>query len=149
MYPGRGHLLLRVASPNDIHNSENFFNCFCSEIVTLNAAPLYVSCKNQHPLSKFLPIALQRISSRGNFPFLFWPIFTISLDFKLYAILTMKNRFLWVQILVTWVVFAVKAVTLLWQPTKSSGHYKRVSLQYSNLLQKLNYFIPNIITKGL
>ena len=62
MYPGRGHLLLRVASPNDIHNSEKF-RIFCSESVILNVAPLYVSCKNQHPQSKFLPIALQRISN--------------------------------------------------------------------------------------
>jgi len=31
----------------------------------------------------------------------------------------MKNRFLGVQILLIWVVFAIKTVTLLWQPVKA------------------------------
>ena len=38
---------------------------------------------------------------------------------KVYATLTMRNRFLGVQISLIWVVFAVKTVTLLWQPVKS------------------------------
>ena len=38
---------------------------------------------------------------------------------EVYATLDMKNRFLGVQISLIWVVFAVKTVTLLWQPVKS------------------------------
>ena len=38
---------------------------------------------------------------------------------KLYATLIMGNRFLGVQISIIWVVFAIKTVTLLWQPAKA------------------------------
>ena len=48
---------LTIASPNDIHNSEKLRNPFWSGSAILNAAPLYVSCKNPHPQSKFWPIA--------------------------------------------------------------------------------------------
>ena len=54
---------LHLASPNDIHNSEKLRNPFLSGSAILNAAPLYVSCKNAHPQSKFRPIALQRTSN--------------------------------------------------------------------------------------
>ena len=119
---GRHHLLLQVASPNNIHYSKKLRN------YSLNEAPLYVPCKNSHPRSKSLPIALQRISnwsalvhhfsSAGkNIPFK--DFYKISLDLKVYATFTMRNRFLGVQISLTWVVFAVKTVILLWQPVKS------------------------------
>ena len=42
--------------------------------------------------------------------------------FKVYATLTMRNRFLGVQFSLIWVVFAIKLVTLLWQPVKSHQH---------------------------
>ena len=51
------------ASPNDIHNSEKLRNRFWSGSAILDAAPLYVSCKNPHPQSKFRSIALQRTSN--------------------------------------------------------------------------------------
>ena len=37
----------------------------------------------------------------------------------MYATLTIRNRFLGVQIPLVWVVFAIKTVTLLWQPVTS------------------------------
>ena len=62
---------LFVASPNDIHNSEKLRNPFLSGSAILNAAPLYVSCKNAHPQSKFRPIALQHTSNWSAFVLLF------------------------------------------------------------------------------
>ena len=117
----------------------------------LNAAPLYVPCKNSHSRSKFWQIALKRISnwsafvhlfnSAGkNIPFKKFYLYSrVLAEFykfhwtsKICATLTMRNRFLGVQISLIWVVFAVKTDTLLWQPVKSWD-----TLQYSNLLLKL------------
>ena len=52
-----------LASPNDIHNSEKLHNPFWSGSAILNAAPLYVPCKNPHSQLKFRPIALQHTSN--------------------------------------------------------------------------------------
>ena len=61
---------------------------------------------------------------------------------KLYATLIMGNRFLGVQISIIWVVFAVKTVTLLWQPAKAQG-IARECHSSSHLL-----LILIMITKG-
>ena len=97
----------------------------------------YVSCKKTNPQSKFRPVALQRTSNWSTFILSILLLTTIILKkfylcfgvlaafytfhwtSKVYATLTMKNRFLGVQISIIWVVFAVKIVTLLWQPAKA------------------------------
>ena len=60
-------LQLLQASPNDIHSSEKLRNRFCSRSAILKAAPLYMSCKNPYPQSKFRPIALQLTSNWSAF----------------------------------------------------------------------------------
>ena len=40
---------IQVVSLNDIHNSEKLRNAFLSGRATLNAALLYMNCKNIHP----------------------------------------------------------------------------------------------------
>ena len=59
----RAQLVSPLASPNNIHNSKKLRNRFWSGSAILIAAPLYVSCKNPHPQSKFRPIALHRTSN--------------------------------------------------------------------------------------
>ena len=103
-----------ITSPNDIHNSEKLRNRFWSGSAILIAAPLYVSCKNPHPQSKFRPIAYQIEALSFFFSSLLVrtiilkkiiPVFGVLAAFykfhwtsKLYAALIMGNRFLGVQI---------------------------------------------------
>ena len=58
----------------------------------------------------------------------------------------MGNRFLEVQISILWVVFAVKTVTLLWQPAKAQELQASVTPVQS--FAAATYFIPVRITKG-
>ena len=58
----------------------------------------------------------------------------------------MGNRFLKVQISIFWVVFAVKTVTLLWQPAKAQDIATSVTPVQSFSAE--TYFIPIRITKG-
>ena len=46
-------LWIQVVSLNDIHNSEKLHNAFLSGSAILNAALLYMKCKNVHQQSKF------------------------------------------------------------------------------------------------
>ena len=55
----------------------------------------------------------------------------------------MGNRFLGVQISILWVVFAVKTVTLLWQPAKAQD----IASECHSSAAETN-FIPVRITKG-
>ena len=64
--------------------------------------------KNNH----FFPLILPFLGVLAAFYKFHWTS-------KVYATLTMGNRFLGVQISIIWVVFAVKTVTLLWQPAKA------------------------------
>ena len=91
-----------------------------------------------HPKLKSQPIALQCTSNWNTFVHLsvlvvrtillktFYQYSHVLADFhkfhwtsEVYATLTMRNRFLGVQMSLLWVVFAIKIVTLLWQPAKS------------------------------
>ena len=56
-----------------------------------------------------------------------------------YATLTMRNRFLRVEITLIWVVFAVRTVTLLWQPESVSPVQQ---------FDAETCLIPIMITKG-
>ena len=130
--------VLFLASPNDIHNSEKLCNRFWSGSAILNAAPLYVSCNPIPTVEIFansLTTHIKLKSFRSSFQFCWWEqsfwknstlVFSLLAAFykfhwtsKVYATLTMGNRFLGVQISIIWVVFAVKTVTLLWQPAKA------------------------------
>ena len=51
--------------------------------------------------------------------YLFWRFSHFLQTSKVYGIVTMGSKFLGVQILIIWVVFAVKTVTLLWQLAKA------------------------------
>ena len=92
----------------------------------------------KNPWSKSRPIALQHVTNWSIFVHLFssagknilfktiYLYSRVLADFckfhwtsNVYATLTMRNRFLGVQISSIWVVFAIKTVTLLWQPVKS------------------------------
>ena len=57
-----------LASPNDIHNSENCVTAFGAEVPHwMRHRCIYVSCKNPYTQSKFRPIALQRTSNWSAF----------------------------------------------------------------------------------
>ena len=146
---------LELASPNDIHNSEKLRNPFWSGSAILIAAPLYVSCKNTHPQSKFRPIALQRTSNWSPFVLLFnsagknnhffkiLPFFGVLAAFykfhwtsKVYATFTMGNS---ADINYLGCICRQNSHTTV-ATSKSSGHCKRVSLQYSHFLLKLTLF---------
>ena len=111
----------------------------CSYDTSTNLKRSVHSLQNSHPKLKSQPIALQCISNWNTFVHLFCsggknnpfknilPVFScfswfsqISLDF--WGICNSyheKYRFLGVQMSLLWVVFALKIVTLLWQPAKS------------------------------
>ena len=104
--------------------------------VEISASSLTTHIKLKH-FRSFFSILLVRTIILKVF-YLFFGVLAAFYKFhwKVYATLTMRNGFLGVQISIIWVVFAVRTVTLLWQPAKTRD-IARECHSSSHLLWKL------------